>query len=104
MGVDLRRVIIDFEGIQRQVIPLTWISLTDLKCNIGRGARVKNVKKAMAKESIMEKWAKTNWAKKIAAREAKKSLTDFERFQLQFAKSKVNKEVKKTMKPKKSKK
>merc|ERR1711970_1410905 len=47
------------------------LSLTDIKIDIGRGAKAKTVD---------AKWAATSWGKKLAARKAKASANDFDRF------------------------
>ena len=48
------------------------------------------VKEVLAKSGVIESWKNTTWAKKIAAREAKKNLTDFDRFRVMVAKKRVN--------------
>ena len=45
------------------------------------------MKAAWEAEGIMEKWAETNQAKKRKNRAARAKTTDFERFQIQVAKS-----------------
>jgi len=91
-------------GVERQQIPIRWLSLTDFHITIGRGASTKVLKEAFAKSGVLEAWKKTAWAKKLANREAKKSLTDFDRFRVMVAKKRVNhavntelKKVKKTV-------
>merc|ERR1719322_1889425 len=104
--IDMRRVIVDgpTTGVSRQQIPTKWLSLTSFKCTLQRGAAQKVLKKNLAASGVMEKWAKTSWAKKIAAKEAKASLTDFDRFKLMLAKKKVNQSVRKATKVTKAKK
>ena len=62
------------------------------------------MKKALIAGDCMNKWSQTKWAKKIAAKEAKKSLTDIERFKLMLAKKKVAHGVKTALKVRKAKK
>lgn len=38
---------------------------------------------------VYERWAQSSWGKKIAAQQKKKALTDFERYKLKVARSKV---------------
>jgi large subunit ribosomal protein L14e len=64
--------------------------LTDFKVNIARATKSKLVKEAVEKAGIIEAFKKTTWAKKVAAREAKKNLTDFDRFRIMVAKKRVN--------------
>eukprot|EP00392_Amoebophrya_sp_AT5.2_P005247 g5256.t1 len=104
--ITLNKVMIDgpTTGVKRQMIPLKWVSLTGFKSKLGRGAKEKALKKALQESSAVANWEKSSWAKKQAAKKAKAALTDFERFKLMVAKKKVNQEVKKSLKPKKSKK
>merc|ERR1719203_794029 len=103
--VDIKRVVVDgpTTGVTRQVLPTKWIALTGQRCNIERGAREKTLKKALAADSTLAKWSQTQWAKKIAARNAKKNLNDFERFSLMLARKKVARGVKQATKVKKGK-
>ncbi len=80
--IDQRRVIIDgpTTGVKRQQIPVRWISLTDFTCEVQRGTRTGLVKKIVEKSGVLAKWSQTAWAKKIQARESRKSLGDFDRF------------------------
>jgi large subunit ribosomal protein L14e len=71
-------------------MPIRWLSLTDFKIDIGRAASTRVVREALAKSGVTEAFKKTSWAKKVAAREAKKNLTDFERFRVMVAKKRVN--------------
>ena len=66
------------------------MSLTDFKIDIGRAANTRIVREVLAKSGVVEAFKKTAWAKKLAAREAKKNLTDFDRFRVMVAKKRVN--------------
>jgi large subunit ribosomal protein L14e len=66
------------------------LSLTDYKIQIGRGASSRVVREALEKSGAVEAFKKTAWAKKVAAREAKKNMTDFDRFRTMIAKKRVN--------------
>lgn len=103
--IDLRRVVIDgpTTGVPRQQIPVGRLSLTDFTTpNICRGAREKTVKKALAADKTFDKWSATTWAKKIKAKEVKKSMNDFDRFKLMLARRKksgmLKAEIKKVVK------
>jgi large subunit ribosomal protein L14e len=79
--INQNRVIIDgpTTGVTRQQIPIRWISLTSQKsAEVSRGMRTGLVKKHVA--GAIAEFNKTAWAKKLHTREARKSLTDFERF------------------------
>lgn len=91
-------------GVERQQLPIRWLSLTDFKIDIARSTNSKLVKETLEKSGVVEAFKKTTWAKKVAAREAKKSMTDFDRFRFMIAKKRVNhaintevKKVKKTV-------
>ena len=80
-------------GVEKQQIPIRWLSLTDFKINIGRGASSRVVREALNQAKTIESWEKTTWAKKLASREAKKNLTDFDRFRVMVARKRVNHSV-----------
>merc|ERR1711924_315926 len=77
-------------GVARQIIGYKRLSLTDVKIDLGRGARAGTVQKAWEKEDVEGKWAATSWGKKLAARKTKATSNDFERFQKMVQKKKVN--------------
>lgn len=60
--------------------------LTDFKINVSQSAREKQVKKRFIEGDILAKWEKTSWAKKIAMKKRRKTLTDFDRFKLKVLK------------------
>lgn len=66
------------------------MSLTDFKIKVPRSAGTGIVKKIFLESEISEKWEKTAWAKKLAARKKKMSMTDFDRFKLKIAKQRVS--------------
>jgi large subunit ribosomal protein L14e len=92
--IDQNRVLVDgpstLTGVQRQVLTLKRISLTDLKVPLdGPSPRLHYLTKKFREADILAKWNKSAWAKKRAARTAKANLTDFERFKLYRYKHKV---------------
>eukprot|EP00420_Gonyaulax_spinifera_P008902 CAMPEP_0197942688 /NCGR_PEP_ID=MMETSP1439-20131203/124536_1 /TAXON_ID=66791 /ORGANISM="Gonyaulax spinifera, Strain CCMP409" /LENGTH=475 /DNA_ID=CAMNT_0043565945 /DNA_START=70 /DNA_END=1496 /DNA_ORIENTATION=+ len=99
--VDQKRVVVDgpleVTGVHRHMMPIRRLSLTDLKAKISRGARLPTLKKALESGEIMKQWAETKEAKRMAAKEFKRNMTDFDRFKLMLAKRKRNKAVKKSM-------
>lgn len=80
--IDQRRVIVDgpTTAVKRQQLPVRWITLTDFTSEVRRGMRPGLVKKVVESSGVLAKWSQTAWAKKLAAREARKSLGDFDRF------------------------
>jgi ribosomal protein L14E/L6E/L27E len=76
-------------GMGRKVLPLRHLRLTSYTVDITRHARQKQLLKAWGKADVAAKFAASSWGKKIAARETKKGLTDFDRFQIKLEKQKV---------------
>ncbi|PVH13596.1 uncharacterized protein CXQ87_001704 [Candidozyma duobushaemuli] len=73
--IDQKRVLIDGPAVERQAIPLNKVVLP-------RGSRTATVNKKWAAADIDGKWAATSWAKKLAVRQRRANLSDFERFQV----------------------
>merc|ERR1712060_795939 len=98
------RVVVDgpeaLTGVRRHMMPVKRLSLTDLKSTIPRGAREKTLKLALQKDDTMAKWSATSWGKKLAAKEARSTMTDFDRFKLMVAKKNRAKVVKTALKKK----
>merc|ERR1712121_265501 len=90
--IDQNRALVDgpCSGVLRQDINFKALHLTGLQVPIGHSARTGTVRKAWEKADITKKWQETTWAKKIAARERRAELTDFERFKLMKAKQARN--------------
>lgn len=82
--VSQRKVLVDGPetGVQRQPVHLTQVVLTPLTFTLPRGAKTSTVAKKWTASEVSQKWAATSWAKKIAQREKRTSLNDFERFQV----------------------
>jgi len=79
----------DLTGVARQPISLKWLSLTDLVIpKLPHSVRLKALRKAFVKADIEKKWNATSWAKKLAARKHRATLTDFDRFKLMLLRKK----------------
>jgi len=76
---------VNVTGVMRQVIPYKRIALTDLVVKVPKNARQKTLTKAWEENKIQAKWDNSVWAKKLAAKEKRKNMNDFERFQLMVA-------------------
>lgn len=50
--------------------------------NLPRGSRTATVNKKWVSAEVDAKWGKTTWAKKLASKQRRAELTDFERFQV----------------------
>lgn len=84
-------------GVPRQAINLGQVVLTPLTFALPRGARTATVSKKWAAAGVCEKWAASSWAKKIAQRERRAALTDFERFQVMVLRKQKGYTVKKAL-------
>jgi len=73
-------------GVKRQMIPYKRIALTDLTVKIQRGARAKTLKAAWKEGDTLAQWDGSSWAKKLASKEKRASLSDFGRFKVMVAK------------------
>jgi len=96
--IDHNRVLVDgpsdVTGVPRSAIKMRYLSLTDFKIDIARGARLKKLKKEFEKAQVLKKWEGTSWAKKLAMRKKKASLNDFDRFSSMVAKKRRSYAVK----------
>ncbi|CAI4034754.1 hypothetical protein SMKI_11G2040 [Saccharomyces mikatae IFO 1815] len=97
--IDQKKVLIDGPkaGVPRQAINLGQVVLTPLTFTLPRGARTATVSKKWAAAGVCEKWATSSWAKKIAQRERRAALTDFERFQVMVLRKQKRYTVKKAL-------
>ncbi|KAH3769835.1 hypothetical protein DPMN_171112, partial [Dreissena polymorpha] len=86
--IDQNRVLIEgpCTNVTRKQVNLKALQLTQFVLKVPRSGRQKVVRKMWEKENISKKWSETIWAKKIANREKRATLTDFDRFKLMKAK------------------
>jgi len=94
--IDHKRVLVDGpkSGVPRQAIALSHITLTPIVApEIPRASRSKAVGKYWEKADVDAKWAASAWAKKIASREKRRELTDFDRFKVMVLKKQRRYEV-----------
>ncbi|KAI8052085.1 ribosomal protein L14-domain-containing protein [Syncephalis plumigaleata] len=90
--IDHNRVLIDgpTTGVGRQGIGVKRIALTPLVLKkLPRAVRSGTLRKVVEAQNLAEQWANTAWAKKLATRETRKSLTDFDRFKVMRYKKQV---------------
>ncbi|WFC95410.1 hypothetical protein MBRA1_002058 [Malassezia brasiliensis] len=86
--IDQNKAMIDgpSTGVSRQVVRYRDLVLTPFVIKLPLAARSATVKKSFDASGVAEKWANSKWAKTLAAREARKNTTDFERFHVQILK------------------
>ncbi|XP_062592983.1 large ribosomal subunit protein eL14-like [Saccostrea cucullata] len=90
--IDQNRALVDgpCSGVSRQQINFKALQLTSIMMKIPRGLRPGNLAKAWEKQEVKKQWDSTTWAKKIASKEKRAQLTDFDRFKLMKAKQSRN--------------
>merc|ERR1739838_1100600 len=90
--IDQNRALVDgpCSGVSRKDMNFKALHLTPITIKIGHSARAGAVRKAWEKAEVSKKWAESTWAKKLASREKRAQLTDFERFKLMKAKQARN--------------
>ena len=86
-----KRVLIDGEGISRQVIPIRRLQLTTQISAVKRGARTNKVKAIFKKEKIAQNYADSSIGKSYAAQARRESLNDFERHKVVVLRRKLSK-------------
>merc|ERR1711976_1108384 len=93
--IDGSRALVDgpCSGVARKAIPFKKLHLTKYVINIPHSARTGVVKKRWEEAKINGQWEESTWAKKLASREKRASLTDFDRFKLMKAKQTRNRLV-----------
>ena len=69
-------------SVRRQEISLKRLTLTDFKLPIEKGIKKKELEKAIVDFKLEEKLKNTPFAKKIARREKRATLTDFDRYKV----------------------
>ncbi|CCE62549.1 hypothetical protein TPHA_0C03990 [Tetrapisispora phaffii CBS 4417] len=97
--INQKKVLIDGPetGVPRQTVILGHVVLTPLTFALTRGARTATVSKKWSSAGVTEKWATSTWAKKIAQRERRAALSDFERFQVMVLRKQKRFAVKKAL-------
>ena len=97
--VDQKHLLVDGPhcGMQRCVVRLNQLTITDLKIKIPRGCGTKVVRAALTKDDIATKVANCNLAKRAEGKAAKAALGDFSRFKLRVAKTAHNRKIRSTV-------
>ena len=86
-----KRVLIDGEGISRQVIPIRRLQLTSQISTVKRGTRTNKVKGIFKKENVAKKYADSAIGKAYARQARRESLNDFERHKVLVLRRKLSK-------------
>merc|ERR1711893_29208 len=93
--IDGNRALVDgpCSGVPRKALPFKCLHLTKFVIKIAHSSRTAVVKKAWEEAKVTEQWEETTWAKKLASKQKRASLTDFDRFKLMKAKQTRNRLV-----------
>ncbi|XP_014220371.1 60S ribosomal protein L14 [Trichogramma pretiosum] len=86
--IDQNRVLVDGPAskIPRGQMSLSNLHLTKFRLKFPFTGSTRVVRKAWAAEKIDEQWKATVWAQKVAAKEKRAALSDYDRFKLRRAK------------------
>lgn len=90
--IDQTRALVDGpgSGVPRQQIRLNQLHLTKFRLKYAYTAPTRVVRKAWEEAKLNEKWAESQWAKKLANKEKRAQMTDYDRFKLSCARVKRN--------------
>lgn len=86
-----KRVLIDGEDIQRQVIPIRRLQLTRQVVKVGRGARTGKLRAIISKENVAKKFSESSLGRSFAKQQRRQTLTDFERYKVLVLRRKLAK-------------
>ncbi|KAI5645464.1 ribosomal protein l14 domain-containing protein [Phthorimaea operculella] len=90
--IDQTRALVDGpgSGVSRQQIRLNQLHLTKFRLKYPFTAPTRVVRKAWTDAKLNEKWAESQWATKLANKEKRAQMTDYDRFKLTSARVKRN--------------
>jgi large subunit ribosomal protein L14e len=86
--VDHNRALVDAPEIVRTVVNFKRLTLTDIKIDVRRLAKKKELKEAIEAGEVHKKWAASSWGRKLAVQQKRASLGDFDRFKVMVARVK----------------
>lgn len=86
-------------SVPRQSFPYKYLTLTPLLVKgLPRAAGSGVIKKFLEKQETVSKWDSSAWAKKLAAVQSRRALSDFERFNVMVLKKQRRDNVRKSVK------
>lgn len=86
-------------SVPRQSFPYRYLTLTPLIVkDLPRAAGSGVIKKFLEKQETVSKWESSAWAKKMAAVQSRRTLSDFERFNVMVLKKQRRDSVRKAVK------
>ncbi|MCO5609732.1 hypothetical protein L7F22_068799 [Adiantum nelumboides] len=92
--VDQKRALVDALDMVRGAMNFKRLSLTDIKIDIPRMPKKKQLAEAINSADVHEKWANSSWGRKLNVQKKRASLSDFDRFKVMVARIKRSSIVK----------
>ncbi|XP_054799226.1 probable 60S ribosomal protein L14 [Prosopis cineraria] len=86
--IDQNRALVDAPDVVRSQMNFKRLSLTDIKIDIKRVPKKRDLLQAMEAADVKKKWENSSWGRKLIVQKRRASLTDFDRFKLMLAKIK----------------
>ncbi|KAL4639093.1 hypothetical protein ACB092_03G193400, partial [Castanea dentata] len=83
-----QEALVDAPDVQRYQMNFKRLSITDIKIDIKRVPKKKELLDAMEKADVKKKWESSSWGRKLIVQKRRQNLTDFDRFKLMLAKIK----------------
>jgi len=77
-----KRVLIDGEGINRQVIPIARLQLTKQVLQVGRGVRTGKLRSTLSKLNVQKTFDESALGRSYSRQARREQLSDFERFKV----------------------
>ncbi|CAN6725968.1 unnamed protein product [Malus baccata var. baccata] len=87
--LDQNRALVDAPDMVRSQMNFKRLSLTDIKIDIKRVPKKKELLAAMEAADVKKKWENSSWGRKLIVQKRRAALNDFDRFKLMLAKIKV---------------
>ncbi|KAI4318051.1 hypothetical protein L6164_025860 [Bauhinia variegata] len=86
--IDQNRALVDAPDMVRTQMNFKRLSLTDIKIDIKRVPKKKDLLSAMEAADVKKKWENSSWGRKLIVQKKRASLNDFDRFKLMLTKIK----------------
>ncbi|XP_061370805.1 large ribosomal subunit protein eL14-like [Gastrolobium bilobum] len=86
--IDQNRALVDAPDMVSSQVNFKRLSLTDIKIDIKRVPKKKDLVKAMEAADVKNKWENSSWGRKLIVKKRRASLNDLDRFKLMLTKIK----------------
>ncbi|XP_054804652.1 probable 60S ribosomal protein L14 [Prosopis cineraria] len=86
--IDQNRALVDAPDMVRSQMNFKRLSLTDIKIDIKRVPKKKDLLQAMEAADVKKKWENSSWGRKLIVQKRRASLNDFDRFKIMLTKIK----------------